>query len=87
MYLIETDYTPDQSSFRNRPQKPLLPIRQFLSSGDSVAEIRFSHFEYKDAASCRSTFAKTIKYYNLQQQVSVRMAGKKVYLIRKEARP
>ncbi len=87
MYLIETDYTPDQSSFRNRPQKPLLLIRQFLSSGDSVAEIRFSHFEYKDAASCRSTFAKTIKYYNLQQQVSVRMAGKKVYLIRKEARP
>ena len=81
MYLLETDYEPDQRSYRGRPQKPLLILQEFLRRNLPVMEVCFSHFEYKDAASCRSTFAKTIKYYHLDEQVAVRASGRKVYLV------
>ena len=45
-------------------------------------EVVFSRFEYKDAASCRSTFAKAIRYYRLDRQVAVRLIDRKVYLVR-----
>ena len=82
MYLIDTDYVPEQGTFRGRPQKPLLLLMEFLRRDRKVMEVCFTRYEYKDAASCRSTFAKTIKYYHLDGQVAVRLAGKQVYLIR-----
>ena len=82
MYLLETDYVPGASPFRGRPQKPLLLLREFLRRDERVMEICFTRFEYKDAASCRSTFAKAIHYYRLDQQVAVRVSGRKVFLIR-----
>lgn len=82
MYLVETDYTPDQSQFRGRPQKPELLLREFLRRKHRVMEVSFSRYEYKDASSCRSTFAKAIRYYGLEEKVAVRVSGSKVYLIR-----
>ena len=82
MYLIETDYNPDQTFFRGRPQKPLLLLREFLRRKQRVMEVSFNQFEYKDAVSCRSTFAKAIRYYGMEQQVAVRVSGNRVYLIR-----
>ncbi len=82
MFLIETDYTPEQVHFRGRPQKPLLLLQEFLRRNEKVMEVSFTHFEYKDAASCRSTFAKAIRYYGLDQQIAVQASGRKVYLIR-----
>ena len=82
MYLIETDYNPEQSQFRGRPQKPVLLLREFLRRKYRVMEVSFNRYEYKDAASCRSTFAKAIKYHGLEEQVAVRVFGSKVYLIR-----
>ena len=82
MYLLDTDYVPEQGSYRGRPQKPLLILLEFLRREREVMEVCFTHHEYKDAASCRSTFAKTIKYYHLDGQVAVRLSGRKVYLIR-----
>ncbi len=83
MYLIETDYIPDQRCFRGRPQKPLLILQEFLRRDRKVMEVVFSRFEYKDAASCRSTFAKAIKHYHLENSVAVQVSGRKVYLIRR----
>ncbi len=82
MYLLETDYVPEQNRFRGRPQKPLLLLQDFLRRDRSVMEVCFTRYEYKDAASCRSTFAKAIQYYGLEQQVAVRVSGRKVFLIR-----
>ena len=82
MYLLETDFNPDRHRFRSRPQKPLLLLQEFLRRNQKVMEVCFTRNEYKDAASCRSTFATTIRYYGLDQQVAVRVAGRKVYLIR-----
>ena len=82
MYLVETDFDPEQSQFRGRPQKPLLLLREFLRRRKNVMEVSFTHYEYKDAASCRSTFAKAIHYYGLEQRVAVRASGGRVYLIR-----
>ena len=82
MYLLETDFMPAESSFRGRPQKPLLILQDFLRRDRSVMEVVFSRFEYKDAASCRSTFAKAIRYYRLDRQVAVRLIDRKVYLVR-----
>ena len=45
-------------------------------------ELCFTRYEYKDAASCRSTFAKAIKYYRLDRQVAVRLTGRRVYLVK-----
>ena len=81
MYLLETDYSPDQHSFRGRPQKPLLLLQEFLRRNRQVMELCFTRYEYKDAASCRSTFARAIKYYHLERQVAVRLSGRKVYLV------
>lgn len=82
MYLLETDFMPAESSFRGRPQKPLLILQDFLRRDRPVMEVVFSRFEYKDAASCRSTFAKAIRYYRLDRQVAVRLIDRKVYLVR-----
>ena len=82
MYLQDTDFIPDQSSFRGRPQKPLLILQDFLRRNRQVMELCFTRFEYKDADSCRATFAKAIRYYHLEGQVAVRASGRKVYLIR-----
>ena len=82
MYLVETDFMPAESSFRGRPQKPLLILQDFLRRDRPVMEVVFSRFEYKDAASCRSTFAKAIRYYRLDRQVAVRLIDRKVYLVR-----
>ena len=82
MRLIETDYNPEQITFHGRPQKPLLLLQDFLRRNRRVMEVSFTRYEYKDAASCRSTFAKAIKYHGLEGQVAVRVSGKKVYLIR-----
>ena len=82
MYLQDTDYKPDQCGYRGRPQKPLLLLQDFLRRNRRVMEVSFTRYEYKDAASCRSTFAKAIKYHGLEGQVAVRVSGKKVYLIR-----
>ena len=82
MYLIETDYVPEQSAFRGRPQKPLLILMEFLRRDRKVMEICFTRYEYKDAASCRSTFATAIKYYRLDRQVAVRLTGRRVYLVK-----
>ncbi len=82
MRLLKTDFNPERNHFRNRPQKPLLLLQDFLRRNQSVMEVSFTRYEYKDAASCRSTFAKAIRYYGLEDQVSVRAAGRKVYLIR-----
>ncbi len=82
MYLIDTDYNPEQSRFRSRPQKPLLLLQEFIRKGRPVMEVVFTRYEYKDAASCRATFAKAIKYHHLESQVSVRAQGRKVYLVR-----
>ena len=82
MYLLETDFIPDEPVFRGRPQKPLLILLEFLRRDRPVMEICFTRYEYKDAASCRSTFAKTIRYNHLENQVAVRLSGRKVYLIR-----
>ena len=81
MYLIETDYSPDQCSYRGRPQKPLLLLQEFLRRSLPVMEVSFTRYEYKDAASCRSTFAKAIKYHHLDDQIAVRAKGCKVYLV------
>ena len=81
MYLLETDYSPDQCSYRGRPQKPLLLLQEFLRREQPVMEVSFTRYEYKDAASCRSTFAKAIKYHRLDEQVAVRAKGRKVYLV------
>ena len=82
MYLQETDYSPAECSFRGRPQKPLLLLQEFLRRDRQVMEVRFTHYEYKDAISCRSTLAKAIKYYHLDRQIAVRVSGRKVYLVR-----
>ena len=82
MYLQETDFNPERRYFRGRPQKPLLLLEEFLRRKQPVMEVCFTHFEYKDAASCRSTFARAIRYYKLDRQISVRVSGRKVYLIR-----
>ena len=82
MYLLETDYSPPRCSFRGRPQKPLLILEEFLRRGKPVMEVVFTHYEYKDAVSCRSTLAKAIKYYHLERYVTVRVSGRKVYLER-----
>ena len=82
MYLLETDYDPGLSCFRGRPLKPLLLLREFLRRGERVMQVSFTRYEYKDAASCRATFARAIKYHHLEDQVAVRLSGRKVYLIR-----
>ena len=82
MRLLETDFNPEKIQFHSRPQKPLLLLEEFLRRGQRVMEVSFTRYEYKDAASCRSTFAKAIRYYELDQQVAVRVSGRKVYLIR-----
>ena len=82
MYLQETDYKPVESGYRGRPQKPLLILQEFLRRKRQVMEVCFNGFEYKDAASCRATFAKAISYYHLEHQVAARASGGKVYLIR-----
>ncbi|MBQ3803296.1 MAG: hypothetical protein II845_06330 [Oscillospiraceae bacterium] len=82
MYLLETDYSPPQCSFRGRPQKPLLILQDFLRRDRQVMEVSFTRYEYKDAVSCRSTLAKAIKYYHLDGQIGVRVSGRKVYLVR-----
>ena len=82
MRLLKTDYNPERSQFRGRPQKPVLLLQEFLRRKHRVMEVSFNRYEYKDAASCRSTFAKAIKYHGLEGQVAVRVSGKKVYLIR-----
>ena len=82
MRLLKTDYNPEQVRFHRRPQKPLLLLQDFLRRKQRVMEVSFTRYEYKDAASCRSTFAKAIKYYGLDDQVAVRISGTKVYLIR-----
>ena len=82
MYLLDTDYLPLKSSYRGRPQKPLLLLQEFLRRDRAVMEVVFTRFEYKDAASCRATFAKAIRYYHLDRYVSVRVYGRKVYLVR-----
>ena len=81
MYLLDTEYLPNQSSYRGRPQKPLLLLQEFLRRDRAVMELVFTRFEYKDAASCRATFAKAIRYYHLERYVSVRVSGRKVYLV------
>ena len=83
MYLLETDFNPNQRRFKSRPQKPLLLIQEFLRRNQQVMEVCFTRYEYKDAASCRSTFAKAIAYYGLEEKVSVKASGNKVYLIRR----
>ena len=82
MYLLDTEYLPNHSSYRGRPQKPLLLLQEFLRRNRPVMEVVFTRFEYKDAASCRATFAKAIKYYHLERYVAVRVSGRKVYLER-----
>lgn len=82
MYLLDTEYLPNHSSYRGRPQKPLLLLQEFLRRDRAVMELVFTRFEYKDAASCRATFAKAIRYYHLERYVSVRVSGRKVYLVR-----
>ena len=82
MRLVETSYNPEQITFHGRPQKPLLLLQDFLRRNRRIMEVSFTRYEYKDAASCRSTFAKAIKYHGLEGQVAVRVSGKKVYLIR-----
>ena len=87
MYLQDTDFIPDQSSFRGRPQKPLLILQDFLRRNRQVMDVVFTRFEYKDAASCRSTFAKAIKYHHLEKQVAARVSGRSVYLVRLPRQP
>lgn len=90
MYLLDTDYTPEQSTFRGRPQKPYLVLQDFLRQNRNIMQVCFTRYEYKDAASCRSTLAKAIQYYHLEKQVAVRVSGTKVYLMKippEEARP
>jgi hypothetical protein len=82
MYLHETDAVPAAPKYRSRPQKPLLLLQDFLRRDRQVMEVCFSRYEYKDAASCRATFAKAIKYRHLEGQVAARLSGDKVYLIR-----
>ena len=82
MRLLKTDFNPERNHFRRRPQKPLLLLQDFLRRDQNVMEVSFTRYEYKDASSCRSTFAKAIQYYGLEDQVSVRTAGGRVYLIR-----
>ena len=82
MRLVETSFNPEQITFHGRPQKPLLLLQDFLRRNRRVMEVSFTRYEYKDVASCRSTFAKAIKYHGLEGQVAVRVSGKKVYLIR-----
>ena len=82
MYLLDTDANPTSSRYRSRPQKPLLLLQEFLRRNRPVMEVVFTRFEYKDAASCRATFAKAIKYYHLERYVAVRVSGHKVYLER-----
>ena len=82
MYLLDTEYLPNHSSYRGRPQKPLLLLLEFIRRNRKVMEVCFTRYEYKDASSCRSTFAKAIHYYGMEKQIAVRVSGKKVYLIR-----
>ena len=82
MYLQDSDFYPEQSSYRGRPQKPLLILQEFLRRNRRSMEVCFTHFEYKDACSCRSAFAKAIRYYGLEKQVSVHVRGSKVYLVK-----
>ena len=82
MRLVETSFNPEQITFHGLPQKPLLLLQEFLRRNRRVMEVSFTRYEYKDSASCRSTFAKAIKYHGLEGQVAVRVSGKKVYLIR-----
>ena len=82
MYLLDTEYLPNHSSYRGRPQKPLLLLQEFLRRDRAVMELVVARVEYKDAASCRATFAKAIRYYHLERYVSVRVSGRKVYLVR-----
>ena len=82
MYLLETDFVPEENRFRGRPQKPLLLLLEFIRRNRKVMEVCFTRYEYKDAASCRSTFAKAIKYYRLDRQVAVRLTGRRVYLVK-----
>ena len=90
MYLLDTDYIPDQNTFRGRPQKPYLLLQDFLRQNRNIMQVCFTRYEYKDAASCRSTLAKAIRYYHLEKQIAVRVSGTKVYLMKlppEEARP
>ena len=82
MYLLETNFNPDQNRFRGRPQRPVLLLKDFLRRDRRIMEVCFTRYEYKDAASCRSTFAKAIRYYGLEEQVAVRACGRKVFLVR-----
>ena len=84
MYLLETDFNPNEVRYRSRPQKPYLILQAFLRQERPVMQICFTRYEYKDASSCRATFAKAIKYYRLSDQVEVCSSGRKVYLIRRE---
>ena len=81
--LLKSAHSAEQIRFRQRPQKPLLLLQDFLRRNQNVMEISFNGYEYKDAASCRSTFAKAIRYYGLEDQVAVRATGSKVYLLRR----
>ena len=82
MMLLKSENDSEQVCFRRRSQKPLLLLQDFLRRKQRVMEVSFTRYEYKDAASCRSTFAKAIQYYGLDDQVAVRISGTKVYLIR-----
>ena len=84
MYLLDTDANPTAPKYRGRPQKPLLLLQEFLRRNRPVMEVVFTRFEYKDAASCRATLAKAIRYHHLERYVSVHVQGRKVYLTRED---
>ena len=84
MYLLDTDVNPGESMFRGRTQKPLLILQEFLRRDRQIMELCFTRYEYKDADSCRATFAKAIKYHHMEKEVAVRSRGRKVYLVREE---
>ncbi len=64
--------------------RPMRVVEAFRRSGRPDAEIRFAPGEYKDAHSCRATYAGALKRMRAEN-IRVRMKNGRVYLLNTKA--
>ena len=82
MYLVNSDIDLEHQrrGFKSRNQDPARILDAFQRSGRRQVQLVFTRNEYKNAYSCRSTFANAITRMNIPH-IQVRTLNGKVYLI------
>ncbi|MBQ9664262.1 MAG: hypothetical protein IJV40_14040 [Oscillospiraceae bacterium] len=88
MQLIESDINLDNSTrdYKHKNINPQQIVDSFQRSGMRQARISYTCHEYKNAYSCRSTFANAIRRMNVPH-IRVQTLNGRVYLINTLAEP